>query len=493
VQAGNILLPGQGASGLGTAYAGGAAQAEDASTIFLNPSGIALLDDGQLQNGLTVIFPAARFSNKGSHYDLPNTPLNGRPISGGNGGDPGIIAEIPYLYISQPIIRSPSYGDLAIGVGLSVPFGLQTDYTPGWVGRYSALRSKLSTFDVQPTIAYRFWDLLSLGASIDIQYASARLTQAIDFGLAGAQAIGQFAKALPAFLAARGVPTMEIPGIVASTQRAYSEAGFVPGGRDAISEVTGNDWAIGFTIGAILEYLKGNGESFLQEGRIGFSYRSAVTHEIQGHAQFRGVPPVTAAGAPVQFPSPNLFRDIFLDQAASARLNLPDIYHFSIYQRFLRQLALMGDIEWTGWSRLQSIAIKFDNPGTPNAPIKLNYQDSIRLAIGLEWFATKNLTCRCGFAYDQTPITSAAFRIPQLPDNDQYTLSLGLRYSPTRWMDIDVGYAHLFIPEGQGDVADSQGHILRGNFSTASNLVSVGLTVHWGGPQQEKIIAPSSK
>jgi long-subunit fatty acid transport protein len=304
-------------------------------------TGIALLDDGQLQTGLTAsILPTVRFSNEGSRYDLPNTPLNGLPISGGNGGNAGIPAVIiPYLYTSVPVIRAKQYGDLAIGLGLSAPFGLPTDYSPGWVGRYSALRAKLSTIDLQPTIAYRLWDRLSVGTSLDIQYASARLTQAIDFGLAGVQAVGHFTQALPTILASQRVPAAAIPGIVASTQRAYNDAGFIPGGRDAITD----------------------------------------------------------------------------------------------------------------------------------------------------------LTCRCGFAYDQTPVTGAAFRIPELPDNDQYSLAVGLRWSPTPWMDIDVGYLHIFIPEGHGDVADNHGHIVRGNFSTAGNFVSAGTTLRWGGPREEKSIAPSPK
>jgi long-subunit fatty acid transport protein len=123
-----------------------------------------------------------------------------------------------------------------------------------------------------------------------------------------------------------------------------------------------------------------------------------------------------------------VFTDTFFDQGASAQLSLPDIYHFSIYQRFLRHLALMGDIEWTRWSRLQSIAIKFENAGTP-----------------------------------------------------------------TRWMDIDVGYLHIFLPEGHADVADNHGHIVHGNFSTAANLISAGTTVRWGSAREEKIIAPSQK
>jgi long-chain fatty acid transport protein len=483
IRAGNILLPGQGSSGLGTAYAGGAAQAEDPSTIYFNPAGIALLNDGEFQTGLTVAFPTASFSNQGSHYALPGSPFNGKPITGGNGGNPGSPAPVPYFFISQPVARSTEYGDLAIGFGLSVPFGLQTDYDPGWVGRYSTLRSKVLAIDLEPAIAYRLWDRLSIGVSIDIQRVSAELTQAIDFGEAGYQAVSEFLVSLPALLEARGVPKGEIPGIVASTQQAYRGAGFIPGGRDGVSEVTGNNWGLGYTFGVLFEYLKGHENSFFQDGRVGFSYRSAITQEIQGNAQFRNVPVLSAAGAPVQFPLPNLFESTFVDQAASAALSLPDIYHFSIYQRFLNQLALMGDVEWVHWSRLQSVAINFANADTPSAPIVLNYANSVRLAVGLEWFATHSLTCRCGFAYDQTPVTSPSYRIPLLPDNDEYTLSIGLRWSPIRFFDIDCGYAHTFIPHGASDVADSQGHVFQGRFSTASNLVSLGATVHWGGPR----------
>jgi long-chain fatty acid transport protein len=483
LRASNILLPGQGSSGLGTAYAGGAAQAEDPSTIYFNPAGIAVLNDGEFQGGLTVAFPTASFSNEGSHYELPGSTFNGRPITGGNGGNPGSPAPAPYFFVSQPVVRSPEYGDVAIGFGLSVPFGLQTDYDSGWVGRYSTLRSKVTAIELEPAIAYRLWDRLSIGVSIDIQRVSAELTQAIDFGEAGYQAVGEFLSSLPAVLEARGVPQGEISGIVASTQQAYRGAGFVPGGRDGVSEVTGNNWGLGYTLGVLFEYLKANKNTVFQDGRLGFSYRSAITQEIQGNAQFRGVPLITAQNAPVQFPVPNLFESTFIDQSASAALNLPDIYHFSIYQRFLQRFAILGDIEWVRWSRLQSVAVKFSNPMTPSVPIVLDYADSVRLALGLEWFARSNLTFRCGFAYDQTPVRSSAFRIPLLPDNDEYTVSLGFRWSPIRLVDIDIGYAHMFIPNGASDVADSQGHLFRGKFSTASDLVSVGATIHWGGPR----------
>jgi long-chain fatty acid transport protein len=490
--AGSFALNEQSVSGLGTAYAGAAAQANDASTIFFNPAGIALLDQGEFQIGGQYIMPQATFTNEGSRYNLPNTPLNGLRLGGGNGGDGGVNHLLPNIYLSQPVFRSSQYGDLAVGIGLSVPFGLDTDYNPGWVGRYVSLRTKLTTFDIQPTIAYRLFDRISFGASLDIQYASARLTQAIDFGLAGAELTGQFEQALPAFLAARGVPAAAIPALVSATQQAYANAGFVPGGRDGISEVTGNDWKVGFTLGAIFEYWKGDDRSFFQDGRFGLSYRSGISHTPQGSASFRDVPIITAAGAPVQFPQPNAFQNIFFDQNATAQLDLPQIFQFGLYQRFDRQFGIMGDIAWTRWSSLQSVPINFQNAATPSAVLQLDYKDSLRYAIGFEWYATKNLTFRLGFAYDETPIQGANFRTPRIPDNNRYFLSAGLRWSPTRFMDIDVGYAHLFVQDPTVDFTDSQGHQLRGVFDAAVNIVGAAVTFRWGGPRETAQTMPQT-
>ena len=481
---GSFALNEQSVSGLGVAYAGGAAAAEDVSTIFFNPAGIALLNQGELQVGSQYIMPRANFTNQGSRYNLPNTPINGLPLSGGNDGNGGVNHVLPNIYFSQPIFRSAQYGDLTVGVGLSVPFGLETDYSPGWVGRYVGLRTKLITFDFQPTIAYRLFDRLSLGASLDIQYASGIFTQAIDFGLAGAGVLGQFEQALPALLAARGVPAAAIPGVVSATNRAFNNAGFVPGGRDGVSEITGDDWSVGFTLGAIFEYWKGDEKSFFQDGRFGVSYRSGISHNLKGTAEFRNVPAITAAGAPVQFPQPSAFQDIFFNQNASAQLNLPEIYHFSLYQRFARHFAMMGDIAWTRWSTLQSVPIVFQNASTPADTLHLNYQDALRYAVGFEWYATKNFTLRLGFAYDETPIPSADFRTPRIPDNNKYFLSAGFRWSPFHFMDIDVGYAHLFVPDPQVNVTDGQGHNVRGQFDTAINIVGAAVTLRWGGPQE---------
>ncbi len=465
IYAGSFVLNEQSVTGLGVAFASGAA-AEDASTLFFNPAGIVLLDRGELQLGTNVVIPSAQFRNEGTRYNLPGTPFNGLLIAGNNGGDGGVTHIIPNLYLTQPVFRNNGYGDLSIGFGLSA----------------ASLRSKLVTIDIQPTISYRLVNRLSFGASVDVQRASGRLTQAIDFGLASQQPLGQFFAALPAILATRGVPPAQIPGVIAATQQAYATAGFLPGGNDGVTELTGDDWTMGFTLGALFEYRKDDDRySFFQDGRVGFSYRSAIDHSLDGHADFRHVPLITAAGAPVQFPNPTAFQDIFFNQGVTASIDLPDIFHFSIYQRFDRQFAIMGDINWTRWSRLQRVPIVFANPDTPPTVLNINYEDAVRYALGLEWYATDRVTLRTGFAYDETPIRSAEFRTPRIPDNNRYFLSAGLRWSPRDWMDIDVGYAHLFMKTARSDFTDNQGHELVGSYHAHVDIVSAAVTVRWGG------------
>jgi long-subunit fatty acid transport protein len=136
-QAGSFALNEQSVSGLGVAYAGGAARASDASTIFFNPAGIALLDQGELQLGGHFVAPQAHFSNEGSRYKLPNTPFNNLPLSGGNDGDGGVAHLLPNIYFSQPIFRSAQYGDLALGIGhTGILEGRRADILPGGTGWY---------------------------------------------------------------------------------------------------------------------------------------------------------------------------------------------------------------------------------------------------------------------------------------------------------------------------------------------------------------------
>lgn len=150
----------QSASGLGNAYAGGAANAEDASTVFFNPAGMSRLSGKQVVVAGHAITPSAKFSGKGA--------------TGNNnmGGDAGSTSFVPNAYFTmelQPKVR--------FGVGVNAPFGLQTSYDPAWTGAHQAIKSSIKTVNVNPSMAYQVNDALSVGVGVNYQHITGELSQ----------------------------------------------------------------------------------------------------------------------------------------------------------------------------------------------------------------------------------------------------------------------------------------------------------------------------
>jgi len=160
----------QSGSGMGNAFAGIAATAEDASTIFFNPAGLARLDGRQVAFAGHIVAVSAEFTNNGSST-APATIAT----LGGNGGNAGETAFIPNAYFSMP------YGDRwFLGVGVNAPFGLVTEYDSDWVGRFQGIKSEIMTINVNPTVAYKVSDTVSLGFGVSYQQFDAELTNKVN-------------------------------------------------------------------------------------------------------------------------------------------------------------------------------------------------------------------------------------------------------------------------------------------------------------------------
>jgi len=159
----------QNASGIGNAYAGSAAVAENASTIFFNPAGMTKLQAREISFGLSAVRPSIKFNNSGSTTPQAFTAgfppgSTTTPATGNDGGDAGGWNYIPNGYLSWSLSK-----DLYAGIGVSAPFGLATEYDSNWMGRYQAIKFKIETINVNPSIAYRVNDMISLGIGVSWQ------------------------------------------------------------------------------------------------------------------------------------------------------------------------------------------------------------------------------------------------------------------------------------------------------------------------------------
>ncbi|MGC2442302.1 OmpP1/FadL family transporter [Candidatus Binatus sp.] len=143
---------------LGTASAGRAALASDASTAGTNPAGMTLLDRTQLMTAPGALLPSTNFDV------APQTTT-----SGGGGGNAGVFFPIGSFYYVNKISERVRFG-----VSIFSDYGLGGDYGKTWVGRYYATEESLITGKVDPSIAYEVNDWLSVGTGVS--FGVGRLT-----------------------------------------------------------------------------------------------------------------------------------------------------------------------------------------------------------------------------------------------------------------------------------------------------------------------------
>lgn len=402
---------------LGNAHAGAGAAAEDLSTIYFNPAGLTRLSGRQIQITGSAIRPSAKFTNAGS------TSALGAPLNGGNGGDAGGWALVPAMYYAMDLAPN-----LRFGIGVQSPFGLKTEYDAGWAGRYQALTSDMKTVNINPSLAYKLNDMVSLGAGVSLQYIDVELSQAIDFGTA----------CLASPLGAAGCVPL----------------GFTPQARDGKATIKGNDWGYGFNLGALI--------TPTSTSRVGIAYRSRIKHTLKGDASYdrpAGLPPALAA-------SPR-----FTNTGASADVTLPESLSVSGYVDLDAKWALLGDVSWVRWSRFKELRVRFNN-GAPDSLTVENWRNTVRVAIGANYRYNDAWKLRGGIAYDPTPVKDE-FRTPRVPDADRTWLSFGAQYKPSPNDTWDFGYAHLFIKDAPINKSEAATGTLRGNYESNVNILSV--------------------
>lgn len=404
----------QSASGMGNAFAGGAASAEDASTIFFNPAGMSRLDGKQIVVAAHAIRPSAKFTNTASTTALLQTTL------GGAGGDAGDWALVPNAYFAMEVNPQMSFG-----LGVNVPFGLQTNYDATWMGRFQAVKSKLETINLNPSISYQVNDSFSVGAGLNYQQIKGDLSAAVNYSAA-------------AFVAG-GAPLLGAIG---------------GAGVEGQSLIKGTDSAWGYNLGMLFNPNP--------DTRIGLAYRSKIKYNLAGTVTFTNRPALLAAGIP--------------DGNVSLAIDMPDSFSASAFHRLNGKWDIMADATWTGWSVLQQLKIDRTN-GTNLLTVPENWRDTWRVSVGANHHYNDQWTARVGLAYDQAPV-SDAFRTARIPDSDRTWLALGGQYKPSRESAIDFGYAHLFV--NNSSIADMQaaggkGNLV-GNYSNSVDILSVQYT-----------------
>jgi long-chain fatty acid transport protein len=239
---------------VGRAFAGEGAVADSAATVWYNPAGMTRLEGTTITSGAHLLFINSRQFERGSTRTVPGLPtpvLTGGP-DGGNPFNPVVL--VPTLYGTMQLSDR-----LTAGIGVNAPFGLRVDYADDWFGRYDSRRSELTTYNMQPSLAWRVTDSLSVGGGVSVQYIEAELTNAL-------------------------------PNL----------SPLVP---DGSARVKGDDISLGWNVGVLFD---------AGPARLGAHYRSRVTHELKGSFETAGlVGPLAGANRRVDARAPITMPDSF--------------------------------------------------------------------------------------------------------------------------------------------------------------------------------------
>jgi long-chain fatty acid transport protein len=434
-----------GTCALARGYATTGAPCKDASDIYWNPGAASELSGFSFYGGAAVLRVIGGFTadTTGHKYNA-NAP----------------IAAIPSAFINYAnTIGGHRY---AIGLGFYTPYGLISQWRADFPGDFASQRASLSTFYIQPNLAYEIIpDKLSIGAGPVIGHSDVRLDQYLD--LSQQQAI---------------------PGVT------FANLGIAPGTAFGVATAEASGTAVGFNVGVHYKPTP--------DFQLGARFLSKLAFNYTGTAKFRQVPTglVLAGGNPLGAPAGTPVDALVASQFTSGALTTQGVktsiahpYQFQVGVGYtgISQTTLSLDYELSGWSAFNQLPIQFTGPASANSTTVLpDYHDSWSIRTGIEHVFGDPLlgfVVRAGFSYINTPAPDVSVT-PILPDMDRYNWTVGFGYPFSKHLSIDGGYVHVGTEGRRGSTAartntidtnETAAEINNGFYTLAANLFSLSL------------------
>ncbi|HHX0550209.1 TPA: porin [Haemophilus influenzae] len=378
-------------SGLGRAYAGEAAIADNASVVATNPALMSLFKTAQFSTG--GVYVDSRINMNGDvESSIKN--LDMKFTKYGSASQRNVVpgAFVPNLYFVAPVNDK-----FALGAGMNVNFGLKSEYDDSYDAGVFGGKTDLSAINLNLSGAYRVTEGLSLGLGVNAVYANAQVER-------NAGIIADSVKDNQVQNALRGVaPGTKIPDHLTSKD------------KSVVSLQDRAAWGFGWNAGVMYQFNEAN--------RIGLAYHSKVDIDFTDRT-------ATSLGK----------KDIVAGKTGNLTFTLPDYLELSGFHQLTDKLAVHYSYKYTHWSRLTKLHASFEN-GEKAFDKELQYSNNSRVALGASYNLAEKLTLRAGIAYDQA--ASRHQRSAAIPDTDRTWYSLGATYKFTPNLSVDLGYAYL--------------------------------------------------
>lgn len=223
-----FYLQEQSVRGQGRAFSGEAADT-GVDSLWWNPASISGMEGSEAAVRASAIIPRGKVVDNGTVIVRPGQAP--RPV----GGDP--VAKNP---INKGLLPSfavaHGFGRLAVGLSVTAPYSFTTNYDSDSWARYTADKTKLRTFDIQPSVAFAVTPELHIGGALNIEHADASLSNAL--------------------------PNLS------------------PLLADGHQELKGDGWDLGWSVGA---------QYRTEVVTLGLAYKSSVKHKLKGSVTTEGL------------------------------------------------------------------------------------------------------------------------------------------------------------------------------------------------------------
>ncbi|MFH0729059.1 MAG: outer membrane protein transport protein [Pseudomonadota bacterium] len=371
--AGGLYLYEVGTPEVGLAGAGWAARAQDAATVFTNPAGMTRLERSELMLGIQPLYMNTAFN--------PNANTT---ASGIDGNASGLVPAGGTYYVHS---LNP---DLKLGVSVNGYFGAALEYGNQWVGRYYVEEVTLQAMSLQPAIAYRVRDWVSVGLGVSALYGIFKEEIAVNNN--------------------------------------------VPGMPDGKLELDTDDWTCQLNLGILLEPWNGT--------RFGLTYLSEADLAFSDQPEFSGLGPGMRS---------ILGNRGLLNAELGLDMKMPQAVMFSAYHEISGYFAVMGNVGWQEWSKFGMVGVSVASDNPTSLTVDRKYKDTWHGALGCQLRITKPWLMSTGVAFDSTMVEEEDMT-PDLPAGDTWRFGVGTQYRVSPKLSLGCAYELLWVGDLDMDV-----------------------------------------
>lgn len=416
---------------MGRASVSGAVPCADGSAIWFNPAGLTAITGTALSGSVTAIMPHGGFTDI---YFNQKTDM------------PSQTFWVPSIYLAHRLSEK-----LGVGIGLYAPYGLGTLWPTTFQGRFDGYKTKLTSYNIQPTIAYQVTKWLSFGLGVAYIHSTVELHQRIDLSQ----------QLVPALF---GLP----PGTTFGTIGIPSYTDFA----DAALTASGN--GVAFNGGVQIKV----SDRFT----IGGHFITKKTITYKGSAKFKQVNTgLVLAPAPPLIPTP-VPLDVVLQSefqaggdlaggAASTEITLPDQGSVGFSYKASNRWTLMGDYQQIVWGWFNKLDLTFSNPLLNRSQYE-GYRDSHSVRFGVEFQQSAKTVIRGGYLF-HTAAAPDQTVTPLLPEGERNEFTIGVGTEISKGFLVNLAYQYIRQQDRNGRAGTSFNN---GLYTFNANLFGAGFS-----------------